>query len=83
MLENFRLFLLYTLLASKEFRGLDAAVDTMNGVLKNGKGKAFRMTRQIAKSIEAVDHVKIQTYDAEHYIDQINGGFRIDSAGIY
>ncbi|VFQ72955.1 unnamed protein product [Cuscuta campestris] len=30
------------------------------GILKNGKGKAFRMTRQLAKSIEAVDSVKIK-----------------------
>ncbi|VFQ90255.1 unnamed protein product [Cuscuta campestris] len=41
------------------------------GISKNGKGKAFRMTRQLEKSIEAVDSVKIKGMDVWRRVDEV------------
>ncbi|RAL52417.1 hypothetical protein DM860_007274 [Cuscuta australis] len=47
------------------------------GILKNGKGKAFRMTRQLSKSIEAVDLVKIQGTNFPVYLVYANDDSRV------
>ncbi|RAL49180.1 hypothetical protein DM860_017824 [Cuscuta australis] len=47
------------------------------GILKNGKGKAFRMTRQVTRSIEAVDYVKIRGTKNPVYLIYSNEDSRV------